>query len=245
MKFIVHIVSKDTNFMMVPSDNSFRNANGHEFDVCLNESNKDPIGKAHNEFINQHSNDNFDYAILMHSDVSFDTTALADHIAAIHGKYDVIGLCGCSKLVVSQTPLNWFCGSRPCPETRWGCVSHGEIGNQTTYFSSHSPMVFDHEVACIDGLCIIMSKHAVDVGLRFDPSVGDFDLYDTDLSFQALISYKLKLGVIVQKDLHHFSLGKSILSDKFLANEFKFRRKWNLPIPQQCQIAYSKYCSSN
>ena len=52
MKFIVHIVSKDTNFMMVPSDNSFRDVNGHEFDVCLNESNKDPIGKAHNDFIN-------------------------------------------------------------------------------------------------------------------------------------------------------------------------------------------------
>jgi len=53
----------------------------------------------------------------------------------------------------------------------------------TSFFNSHSPNVTDHEVSCIDGLCIIVSRKAIDSGIRFDDSVGKFDLYDTDFSF--------------------------------------------------------------
>lgn len=242
MKFLVEILSKDDTTMMDPVDH-FPNSHDHTFHVNLDINNAKPIGQMYNEFIEHHKDDDFDYIVLMHSDVKFDAIGLADHIASVHGKYDVIGLCGCSKISVGQSPFNWFCGSRPYPEFRWGCVTHGEINNQTSYFSQHSPLISDHEVACIDGLCIILSKHAIDVGLRFDPSVGDFDLYDTDISFQAMMTYKLKIGVIIRKDLTHYSLGKSILSNKFLINEYKFRQKWKLPITNACRNAYDS-CSS-
>jgi hypothetical protein len=41
------------------------------------------------------------------------------------------------------------------------------------------------------------------------------------------MTYKFKLGVIVEKSLHHFSVGKSILTQDFLAHEKDLRKKWN------------------
>ena len=91
-----------------------------------------------------------------------------NQLEQLSGKYDLIGLCGCAKISVGQSPLNWFCGSIPYPNDRWGCVTHGELGGQVSFFSQHRPDVLDHEVACIDGLCIIFSRKAIDSGLRFD-----------------------------------------------------------------------------
>ena len=51
------------------------------------------------------------------------------------------------------------------------------------------------------------------------------------------MKYKLKLGVIVQKDLCHYSVGMSIMSPRFLESEEKFRQKWNLPIPPESALA--------
>ena len=154
-----------------------------------------------------------------------------DHVESVAGKYDLMGLCGCQFLSVGQSPLNWFCGSRHRPEGRWGCVQHGEIGSYTSYFSSEFPDVTDHEVSCIDGLCIIMSRRAVDAGMRFDPVVGQFNCYDTDISLQAVLNYKFKVGVLVRRDLFHYSVGKQILSRRFAENELALRRKWNFDIP--------------
>ena len=53
---------------------------------------------------------------------------------------------------------------------------------------------------------------------------------------QAVVNYKLKLGVMVQKDLCHYSVGRSILNSSFLDSEEKFRAKWNLPIPKDSAI---------
>ena len=86
--------------------------------------------------------------------------------------------------------------------------------------------MLDHEVACIDGLCIIFSRKAIDSGLRFDEALSPFDFYDTDISMQAVIKYKMKVGVIVRKELQHRSVGKSILTPGFLKNEETFRAKW-------------------
>ena len=235
----VVIVSKDQSHMMTNDDfpiNDFAH-----FKVVYVFDNNLPLSKIYNAEIER---DTYDLIALRHSDVKFNFVEFAQKLTNIKDKYDVIGLCGCSKLVASQTPLNWFCGSRPCPEHRWGCVTHGEIGNQTTFFNSHSPNISDHEVACIDGLFIMLSKKAVDSGLRFDESVGKYDFYDTDISFQAVINYKLKIGVIIQKDLQHYSLGKSILSEDFLVNEYIFRSKWKLPIPENCKTAYDKRSSN-
>ena len=104
-----------------------------------------------------------------------------------------------------------------------------------SYFSSHSPDITDHAVACIDGLCIIISKHAAELGLRFGNEFT-WDQYDTDLSFSCVITHKLRLGVLVEKSLHHYSIGKSILTDNFLMSEIKLRKKWNLGIPKGSRL---------
>ena len=43
---------------------------------------------------------------------------------------------------------------------------------------------------------------------------------------QAVLKYGMKIGVIVRKELQHWSVGKSILTPEFLKNEDVFRIKW-------------------
>ena len=162
------------------------------------------LATVYNTFIEQHRNNkDIDFLVLMHADVQLDLDGLMSHIESLNGKYDVIGLCGCSKISVGQTPLNWYTGSRSFPEYRWGCVTHGELGNRQSFFSSHTPNITDHEVACIDGLCFILTKNAIENSdILFDDRFS-FSHYDTDFSFECVMKKNLKLGVIVRKDLQH------------------------------------------
>lgn len=112
---------------------------------------------------------------------------------------------------------------------------HGEMKNQMSFFNAHTPDVTDHPVACIDGLCIIFGKKVIKSDLLFDEQFL-FDFYDTDFSFQCVMKYKLKLGVIVRKDLQHYSVGKSILTEDFLRHELDFRKKWNLDVPPNSKL---------
>ena len=201
--------------------------------------NKLPLTQIYNQQLehyrtNPHDN-KIDFLVFMHADVKLDVESFLSHLDECKDKYDVIGLCGCSKISVSQSPLNWFCGSRPYPNDRWGCVTHGELGNQTSFFSSHSPSVRDHEVACIDGLCIVFGKKALQSDMTFDETF-QFDQYDTDISFQSVMQKNLRLGVIVEKSLQHYSVGRSILSKDFLKHELDFRKKWNLEIPENSSL---------
>lgn len=225
-------VSKDESFRF-DRDASDAFSQEHQtvrFDYVQN--NVMPLADVYNAILREDDTKSFDFVYFMHADVSLDFLKLIEHVESVSGKYDLIGLCGCSKFSVGQSPLNWFCGSNPFPGGRWGCVTHGELGNQTSFFSQHSPDVTDHEVACIDGLCIIFAKKAVEAGLVFDPSVGSFDFYDSDISMQAILKYGLRAGVVVRKDLAHYSVGRSILTDDFLRNEAKFRAKWGFEPPK-------------
>lgn len=230
-KFV--IVSKDGEFKL-PPEKFTEAASLAEMNVSYVDHNTKPLAEVYNEYLGLErsvESSDLDYMVFMHSDVALDLGGFIKHVERVSEKYDILGLCGTAVMNVMQSPLNWFTSSRLNPDKRWGCVVHGELGNQMTWFSQHSPDVGDHEVACIDGLCIIFTKKTVlDRSVRFDPSVGEFDFYDTDLSMQAMMS-GLKLGVIVRKDLMHFSVGKSILTPHFLENELKFRKKWNLPLP--------------
>jgi hypothetical protein len=235
-----------TKFVMVSKDTSFKMLNA-EFEKVDDSSlvsveyvmnNTDALAVVYNKFLREaRSSNDVDRLVLMHSDVSFNVQDFIKHLDSIDSKYDVIGLCGTSILNVSQSPLNWWNGSNPTPYAKWGCVTHGELKDHTSYFSNHSPNVLDHEVSCIDGLCIIFTKTALDTTLEFDESVGKFDFYDTDISMQAVMNYKLKLGVMVRMDLCHYSVGRSIMTSDFLENEIKFRNKWNLPIPPDSAVA--------
>lgn len=235
-KFV--IVSKDKNFKMPPE--KFTELVGlADLNMSYIDSNTKPLAEVYNEYLDverQWHSSSFDYMVFMHADVAFNLESFIKHVESVAGKYDIIGLCGTSVMNVSQSPLNWYTSSSPTPQNRWGCVIHGELNNRMAWFSEHSPDVGDHEVACIDGLCIIFTKTAIaDNSIRFDPSVGSFDFYDTDISMQAMMK-GLKLGVVVRKDLMHYSVGRSILTDEFLKNEVKFRNKWNLPIPENSPI---------
>ena len=229
-KFV--IVSKDAEFKLPPE--KFKDvASLAETSISYVDNNKKPLAEVYNKYLENERSPNgtdLDYMVFMHSDVALDLASFINHVEKVSEKYDILGLCGTAVMNVMQSPLNWFTSSRLTPDKRWGCVMHGELGNQMTWFSQHSPDIGDHEVACLDGLCIIFTKKIIlDRSIRFDPAVGEFDFYDTDLSMQAMMS-GLKLGVVVRKDLMHFSVGKSILTKNFLENEVKFRKKWNLPL---------------
>lgn len=226
-KHLIVFVSKDTTFRLPKQATDGITARNADIRFKYFENNAEPLAKVYNSVLNDASSTEFDYITLMHADVGLNLDEFVSHAESVSGKYDVIGLCGCSKISVGESPLNWYCGSQQFTTDRWGCVTHGEIGNQTSWFSQHHPEVTDHQVACIDGLSITFTRKAVASGLRFDESLGAFDLYDTDISMQAIIKYGLKVGVIVRKDLVHYSVGKSIMTDGFLLNEKKFRAKWN------------------
>lgn len=237
MKIKFAIVSKDASFKML-KDKFDAVKELADIDVEYIANNTDGLPKVYNRVLNiERASKEHDYVVFMHADVSFNAKSFIEHLTEVGPKYDIIGLCGTATFNVSQSPLNWWTGSNPTPYDKWGCVTHGELGDQTSYFSEHSPNVRDHEVACIDGLCIVFTRTALDSSIAFDESLGDFDFYDSDISCQALMKYKLKLGVMVQKDLCHYSVGKSILTPAFLANEVKFRKKWNFPIPKDSAVA--------
>lgn len=231
------VVSKDTSFKMLKD--KFDLANGlASIDVEYISNNNEGLPKVYNRILaEERKSKKNDYVVFMHADVSFNAKSFIEHLVEVGNKYDIIGLCGTSTFNVSQSPLNWWTGSNPTPYEKWGCVTHGELGDQTSYFSEHSPNVMDAEVACIDGLCIIFTRRALDSSIAFDESLGDFDFYDSDISCQAVMKYGLKLGVMVQKDLCHYSVGRSILTPSFLDNEVKFRAKWNFPIPNDSAVA--------
>lgn len=193
--------------------------------------NRDSLGTVYNAFIRMHRTaKDVDFLVLQHSDVSMDIDKLISHLEEVGGKYDVIGLCGASKISVSKTPMNWWCMSNPYPDHKWGSVIHGEMNNERSFFSFHHPDVRDREVACIDGLCIILTRNMIEnTDILFDEQFA-FNLYDTDISFQTLLNYKKRLGVLIEPSLCHYSVGKGILKDDFLDTEIAFRKKWNFEL---------------
>lgn len=234
-KFV--IVSKDEAFKMYYAQFSIDHIRPVEVSFVPN--NTDALAKVYNKYLDdlrsQSSDKTADFIVFIHADVAFCIDDLLLHIERCKDKYDVMGLCGTSIVNVSQSPLNWWTASNPTPNAKWGCVTHGELGNQKSFFSQHSPLVTDHEVACIDGLCIIFGPKAIASGIRFDEQFT-FDFYDTDISFQAILKYGLTVGVLVEQSLSHYSVGKSILTADFLKHEIDFRKKWNLEIPEKSPI---------
>lgn len=194
-------------------------------------NNKTSIAKIYNKFLRgiRTAGEIPDFVVFMHHDVSLNINSFISHLSSVKSKYDIVGLCGTETLNVSQTPLNWFTGSRLTPNKRWGCVTHGEMSNSTSFFSGDRADVTDHQVACIDGLCIAFGQKALQSAIQFDEQFM-FDQYDTDISLQAILTYHLKLGVIVEQSLQHFSVGKSILSANFIEHEKDLRKKWNIEL---------------
>lgn len=193
-------------------------------------NNTDNLTKVYNRTLDEKTNGKQpDFVAFVHSDSTMDFIHIFNKLDECKEKYDVIGLCGTQRVVTSQTPLNWFTSSIPCPDRRVGCVKHGD--GRESYFSRTRPGLEDAPVGMIDGVFIAFGRRALERGIRFDEQFA-FDQYDSDISFQALLKYNLRLGVIVEKSLVHQSVGKSILTRDFLVHELDFRKKWNLDIPK-------------
>ena len=234
-KFVVVSKDKDIKISNAVSKAMF-DINGHEVDVSEITNNKLSLATVYNMKLNEERQFiSHDFLVFMHADVTFDVKQFLNHVEQCKCKYDVMGLCGTSTMNVSQSPLNWWTGSNPTPTSKWGCVTHGELGDKKSFFNSHSPDITDHEAACIDGLCIVFGPKAIESGMPFDEQFT-YDFYDTDISFQTVLKHKLKLGVIVEQSLQHYSVGKSILTKDFLSHEIDFRKKWSLEIPPNSPI---------
>lgn len=232
LKFV--FVGADDNFLMSQK----------EFDVVKRKldnisvytewipNNKNGLANVYNMLLDQSINPNtkksdFDYIIFSHADVKFDPSSFISHLIEINGKYDLIGLAGTKKMNTSYSPLNWFTSSHEFPDQRYGYVvmtNEGRI-EDCFYNQQFDPDVRDTEVACIDGLCMIVSRTLIDKGFRFDTGIDDFNFYDTGASLKCILEYNGKVGVMIEK-VEHTSVGKSILSKSFMENEKKFRTRW-------------------
>jgi len=51
------------------------------------------------------------------------------------------------------------------------------------------------------------------------------------------LKYKFKIGVLVEKSLQHYSIGKSIMTEEFLKHELDLRKKWGFDIPAGTKLA--------
>lgn len=144
-KILILMVSKDSKFAIDELTIQDFYAKWPEYvgnvDIQKISNNMMPLPELYNNVLDDvkyktfANKEEYDFVIFMHADVSLKLVDLIMHIEKCKDKYDVMGLCGCAKFSVNESPLNWFCGSRQYPESRWGCVTHGETGNQTSYFS--------------------------------------------------------------------------------------------------------------
>ena len=233
MKIKFVFVSKDNDFLMSDDDfNSEIKSDSLSVYTEFVSDNKIDLPTIYNQTIcssinpNTHTCD-FDYVVLSHADVKFDTVSFINHLIMIDGKYDMVGLAGTKNLNASASPLNWFVGSNQFPYSRYGDVTMLQDGNKEIrcWYNALYPDVKDTEVVCIDGLCIILSKKLIEKGFRFDESIAPYDFYDTDSSFQVIFNYRGKLGVMIEP-VFHASEGMGILKPEFLEDEQKFREKW-------------------
>jgi len=128
-KFKYVIVSKDSKFAFGSTEEVASLCN-EERQIVLVPDNRKSLPEVYNRFLNEARNTNdADFLVFMHADVKVDLASLEAHCIECESKYDIIGLCGTSIMNVSQSPLNWWTGSNPTPEAKWGCVTHGELGN--------------------------------------------------------------------------------------------------------------------
>jgi len=235
VKFLVSIISKDEKFAVPVLHMSDFREKHPDSAIELVKNNSEYLTVVNNRMIEKALKEGFDFLVTMHADVELDLNGLVQHIEECADKYDLMGLCGCEKISVGTSPLNWFVGSRKYPQYRWGCVCHGEIGNTVSFFSGMHPETTDHAVSCIDGLCMILSRKAMESGLRFDDKLR-FNCYDTQLSLDAILKHNLRVGVLVERELRHYSIGKSIFTDAFLEDELVLRKRFGFDIPKGSKI---------
>ena len=195
-------------------------------DTIANVNNTYTLTQFGNKMIDESKND-YDYLILMHSDVDLSIYDFVKKLIETKDKYDVVGMAGTKKLFISQSPLTWFTGSNRFKEDRYGRITHDHDGFMVeSFFNEKKKDVTDTEVLAIDGLLMCLDKKVLnDPKTRFDENFT-YDFYDLDFCINVQLNTDYKIGVIVLPTIHK-SVGKAVLDKEFLVPERKFRVKWN------------------
>lgn len=177
--------------------------------------------------------DDYDYLILMHSDVSL---SLYDFVKALiknREKYDIVGVAGTRKLFLSHSPLTWFTGSNNYPNERYGRITHEHGGILLeSFFNKADPYALDADAVAIDGLLMCLNKKTMqNEKARFDEQFT-YDFYDLDFCVNVSFNTDLKIGILVVPTLH-LSVGKSVLTEEFMIPDKKFHDKWDAFLNQK------------
>lgn len=209
---------------------------GINVSLILHEHNKKGLGELYNSILKdiRNAKKEIDYLFLMHSDVSFSLKEIVHRIIDVGDKYDLIGFAGTKKINLGRSPLTWFTGSHRFVEQRYGKITQNYLGRGLlveSFFNEKFPDTMDTEVACVDGLCLILTKTLIQSDILFDEKFKT-DFYDLDFCLQTVISKKKKIGCVVVP-VYHDSVGESVLTDKFLKIENDFRKKWGLRITER------------
>jgi hypothetical protein len=224
VKILIVSASKDKTFMWL-DDLLFLGKNNEKVVLMykLYENNVQPLTTVYNDALNWSGPYAYDFVMFLHADVKINDLHFFDKIIA--SKFDLIGVAGATAIDLRKTPLSWYVGVRDAGDRR-GMIFHDINGNiQLDVYGPHR-LLQSSRCLCIDGVCMVMNRKALDSSIRFDERFT-YDFYDMDLSFDATVNHKLSIG-IEPLLITHYSIGEGILNDSYKVAEKAFRDKWEV-----------------
>jgi GT2 family glycosyltransferase len=208
--------------------NGFLHGNGkdHDFyesmdlDAVIKTNNKDNIGKHYNKVLNMAVDEEYDWVILMHDDVSMEDKYLETKLKKAFVNYDIVGLAGAKHIELKQ-PALWHLMSK---QEDWsGAVAH-PTGNHQVFMTSfgHTP----ERCIVLDGLFLAIKVSSLTPEIRFDenlPAIAHH--YDLDFCLNAN-KHKLKLATwpiwVIHKSSGLENPGKEFdISQKYFLDKWK------------------------
>lgn len=196
-----------------------------EIDTKLFCNNSIGLCTVYNSVLKEYRNE-YDYIMFIHADV-LPCEFLYFLQSIVKSNYPIMGLAGCTAMPMfgKYHPIAW--NTMSDINTQAGEVWHKHQLNTPAKQSIFGNRTNAYPVITIDGLCIILSKEALqDDRLIFDETFK-FDFYDMDLCFTAN-KLGIKIGVIHGGKIIHWSVGKGILKQTYKDAEQQFMAKWNI-----------------
>ena len=164
----IHVPCKKSECLLTKTpefekDIEFLKLEGINVSLILHENNKKGLGELYNSILKdiRESKKELDYLFLMHSDVSFSLKEVIHRVIDVGNKYDLIGFAGTKKINLGRSPLTWFTGSHRFVEQRYGKITQNYLGKGLlveSFFNEKDPQTMDTGVACLDGLCLILTN---------------------------------------------------------------------------------------
>lgn len=205
---------------------------GIETKVCVEYNNKVGLSTVYNKFLD--NNPDCDFVVFLHDDLWLNDVLFFDKVIDANkaNGYDVIGVCGGKKwsLVDAAKPNIWTRATSGAGAS--GFMIHAptpEFANESQSYNGRSYAASNYgfspsKTLTLDGSILIMSKKAIDAGLRFDEQFG-FHFYDMDFCITAVKKHKLVVGTAPFIATHE-SLGQSVAQPEFMEAQKKFVAKW-------------------